>query len=350
MFDNDDFFMFPEGSMHSGCRDILGNNHGSCEDPLAPICDIDSIFSDDQDDAMSSMPIGSLMTFGMINPDCRGQTISNARCTASQLCSWNAQGEDVKPAEIPSDDILSEVLDELDDITQDLRPDEIAALSADLIPPSNFEPTVPAPPSFKHLRPCAKPKRRIVSDESSAESDEQLKRQKVSISSDESDDASAIKFRMYQAEKWDTKFAELVEYKKTYRHCQVPHGYKANPALARWTKRQRYQYKLYQENKASTITENRIAALENLGFVWDSHSALWDERYRELEEFVRVNGHANVPSSYHSNPKLAIWVKCQRRQYKLLVCGEPSNMTYPRVQLLKKLDFVWEIRKTGYLS
>ena len=97
------------------------------------------------------------------------------------------------------------------------------------------------------------------------------------------------------------------------------------------------------------MTEERISALENLGFVWDSHTKLWDERYRELQEFVRVQGHANVPSTYPPNPKLAIWVKCQRRQYKLLVTGQASNMTYPRVDLLNKLAFVWEIRKTGYL-
>ena len=95
------------------------------------------------------------------------------------------------------------------------------------------------------------------------------------------------------------------------------------------------------------MTQDRIDSLEKLGFVWDSHTALWEERYQELQDYCRDFGHANVPSTYPPNPKLAIWVKCQRRQYKLLCANKQSNMTIPRVQLLNRLKFVWEVRRTG---
>uniref|UniRef100_A0A7S4I127 Helicase-associated domain-containing protein n=1 Tax=Odontella aurita TaxID=265563 RepID=A0A7S4I127_9STRA len=42
----------------------------------------------------------------------------------------------------------------------------------------------------------------------------------------------------------------------------------AHPQLARWVKRQRYQYKLMSEGKRSTTTEERIRELERAGFVW----------------------------------------------------------------------------------
>lgn len=74
-------------------------------------------------------------------------------------------------------------------------------------------------------------------------------------------------------------------------------------------KRQRYQYKLKNEKKPSTMTDERIVALEQVGFVWDSHGAAWLERWGELAEFQKEYGHANVPSNHPKNPQLATWVK-----------------------------------------
>jgi hypothetical protein len=152
------------------------------------------------------------------------------------------------------------------------------------------------------------------------------------------------RFRPYQAEQWSEKFAELCEFKKNKGHCCVPHTYKENPALARWVKRQRYQYKLKNEGKQSTMTDERVIALENNGFIWDSHRAAWQERWNELCDYKKDNRHCNVPSNFPSNPQLATWVKCQRRQYKLYWDGKTSNMTLGRITELEKLDFEWELR------
>ena len=167
-----------------------------------------------------------------------------------------------------------------------------------------------------------------------------------SLSSGEED----LKFRFYQTEKWLVKFDELKAFKEVKGHCQVPHSYKENPGLGRWAKRQRYQYKLYHtagKRSLSTMSQERIDMLEDLGFVWDSHSALWEERYKELLEFHMAFGHTNVPSNFAPNPKLAVWVKCQRRQYKLWKAGESSNMSPQRVERLNKVEFVWEVRRVG---
>jgi Helicase associated domain len=89
------------------------------------------------------------------------------------------------------------------------------------------------------------------------------------------------------------------------------------------------------------LTAEREAALQELHFVWDSHAAAWQERWQELAEFVSCHGHANVPKQYPDNPKLAIWVKCQRRQYKLLLQGQKSNLSLARYQKLQQLGFVF---------
>jgi hypothetical protein len=111
-------------------------------------------------------------------------------------------------------------------------------------------------------------------------------------------------------------------------------------------KRQRYQYKLKADGQMSTMTDERITLLENIGFIWDSHAAAWAEKLYELKDFHRERGHCNVPSTYPENPQLATWVKCQRRQYKLLRDGKTSNMTMDRIVELENVGFVWEVRKS----
>eukprot|EP00525_Craspedostauros_australis_P011548 CAMPEP_0198113574 /NCGR_PEP_ID=MMETSP1442-20131203/5207_1 /TAXON_ID= /ORGANISM="Craspedostauros australis, Strain CCMP3328" /LENGTH=517 /DNA_ID=CAMNT_0043770703 /DNA_START=186 /DNA_END=1739 /DNA_ORIENTATION=- len=152
------------------------------------------------------------------------------------------------------------------------------------------------------------------------------------------------RFRPYQSEQWAEKFEELLAFKKERGHCCVPHTFEENPALARWVKRQRYQYKLKNECKQSTMTDDRVKTLENVGFIWDSHSAAWFDRLNELGDYKKGHGNCNVPSNYPANPQLATWVKCQRRQYKLFWDGKTSNMTLERISELEKLGFEWELR------
>eukprot|EP00523_Entomoneis_sp_CCMP467_P006632 CAMPEP_0168732892 /NCGR_PEP_ID=MMETSP0724-20121128/8001_1 /TAXON_ID=265536 /ORGANISM="Amphiprora sp., Strain CCMP467" /LENGTH=343 /DNA_ID=CAMNT_0008779917 /DNA_START=113 /DNA_END=1144 /DNA_ORIENTATION=- len=152
------------------------------------------------------------------------------------------------------------------------------------------------------------------------------------------------RFRPYQSGQWTEKFDELVEYRKTMGHCLVPHTYHENLPLARWVKRQRYQFKLMKEGKSSTMTPDRVRALEEIGFIWDSQGAAWSERLEELRQYRMRFGHCNVPSNYSENPQLATWVKCQRRQYKLYQEQKPSNMTAVRIEQLNVINFEWELR------
>ncbi|CAJ1937578.1 unnamed protein product [Cylindrotheca closterium] len=172
-------------------------------------------------------------------------------------------------------------------------------------------------------------------------SEEPLRKKQKHVDA-ESEDESCPRFRPYQQKHWDEQFEGLLTFRADRGHCCVPHDYENNKLLSRWVRRQRYQYKLKQENKKSTMTDARILKLNNIGFVWDSHAATWSERLSELTDYLRKTGNCNVPATYPPNPPLSTWVKCQRRQYKLFNKGLPSNMTMERVEALGMLGFEWD--------
>ncbi|CAJ1945548.1 unnamed protein product [Cylindrotheca closterium] len=170
------------------------------------------------------------------------------------------------------------------------------------------------------------------------------KRQRTSHMEAAYGEESMPRFRPYQDKQWRAQFAKLVQYKLLNGHCCVPHSYSGDPTLARWVKRQRYQYKKFRDCDAtSTITAARIQELESIGFVWHSHASAWLEKVNELKVFMQRTGHCNVPSHYPENTALSTWVKCQRRQYKVKISGSSSStMTMERFQMLQSLGFVFE--------
>ena len=154
-----------------------------------------------------------------------------------------------------------------------------------------------------------------------------------------------VKFRAYQAENWTEKFEQLLRFREEHGHSLVPNFHPENQALAQWAKRQRYQYKLKQAGKRSTITDERVRALDEVGFVWGSHEAVWSERLEELKMFREQHHHCNVPCRYKPNQQLALWVKRQRRQWKKKMDRLPNSLTDERQALLEEIGFVWDMRK-----
>ena len=174
---------------------------------------------------------------------------------------------------------------------------------------------------------------------------DQCKRQRMNHAQTAHDEESTARFRPYQGKQWRAQFQKLIQYKLKNGHCCVPHAYAEDPVLARWVKRQRYQYKKFQDcDTTSTMTTRRIQQLESIGFVWQSHALGWQEKLNELKAFKQRTGHYNVPSDYPENSALATWVKCQRRQYKVSISSHSasSTMTMHRFQVLESLGFVFE--------
>jgi hypothetical protein len=148
---------------------------------------------------------------------------------------------------------------------------------------------------------------------------------------------------------WEDRFTDLADYRKIHGHCNVPQNCSENAKLGKWVTSQKFQYRLHVEGNISSMTTFRIQALESLGFEWGSHSAALKDRLSELADYRKIHGHCNVPQNCSENPKLAQWVKTQRKEYRLLQAeGKISNMTLFRVQELDSLDFEWDIYGTAW--
>jgi hypothetical protein len=155
--------------------------------------------------------------------------------------------------------------------------------------------------------------------------------------------AANIPSMTHREEQWHERFQELGDFKRYHGHCCVPIHWPQNPPLAKWVKRQRYQYKMKKDGKSSSMIQDRETALDQLGFIWDSHAAVWDERLKELRAFHDIHGNFLVPTTYPENPQLAAWVKRQRYCSRLRTNTRESTMAMGRVRTLKTmLGFAWD--------
>ena len=158
---------------------------------------------------------------------------------------------------------------------------------------------------------------------------------------------------------WDKWVKQLREYKEEHGDADVPLKYSKNPALGGFVNRQRTEYRKLQQGGQSSLTEERLNALNELGFKWRMRVSRtpWEKRLKELTKFKEEHGHCNVPSTWPENQPLAYWVFKQRGQYRLfkqeLESGETSNrcnMTADRIAKLDLLEFDWDPPRKGSKS
>ena len=69
---------------------------------------------------------------------------------------------------------------------------------------------------------------------------------------------------------WLRRYKELIAFKHQNGHCYVPQRYEHNKALSKWISNQRKHYKLSCQGKPWKIKQERIAALEEIGFEWNT--------------------------------------------------------------------------------
>jgi hypothetical protein len=158
-----------------------------------------------------------------------------------------------------------------------------------------------------------------------------------------SDSTSHVRFRMYQTCQWDQRFQELLLFRQEHGHLLVPHSYPPNQKLAQWVKRQRHQCKRKKMGHHSTLTDDREAHLLEVGFIFDSHRAVWHARFEALRTYKLSNGHCSIPAKFDDGA-LNVWIKHQRRQYLLFKKGRKSTMTDERIAMLDSIGFDWNPR------
>eukprot|EP00980_Cylindrotheca_fusiformis_P013217 scaffold3359_cov123-Cylindrotheca_fusiformis.AAC.21 len=163
------------------------------------------------------------------------------------------------------------------------------------------------------------------------------------------------RYRKKQLINWGYRYEEAKQFAQIHGHCVIPSFYPPNPELSRWAKRQRHEYHVFtrrgnkgRRGRKSAMSKERLELLQKIGFCLDLNEAGWSRRYRELCDYQKTHNHTLVHRS--ENEKLSIWVKAQRRQYKLMKRGDPSHMTAERLDMLQKIDFAFEVNNTSKLS
>jgi len=136
-------------------------------------------------------------------------------------------------------------------------------------------------------------------------------------------------------EVWESKYAALVQYKRTHGHCRVPIESEDHARLGNWVSLMRVR------KKQGKLSKERIRRLDELGFVWDAGSKVkresWDSKYAALVEYQRMHGHCRVPKSHAS---LCNWVRMMRGYRKR------GTLSEERIQRLDALGFVWGVLAT----
>lgn len=181
--------------------------------------------------------------------------------------------------------------------------------------------------------------------------------------------------------KWNKRYKEAIKFLEEKGHCRIPTTYEPNPNLASWARHQRYHYKNYKKHILDrpdcpavvpigakntegkriikcTMTSERLAKLEAIGFSFCLHTASWDSMYERLCNYAKANRGSTSPSK-HFDSDLWQWVGTQRYQMRIRNAHEKDGkkptgkqqisntpcLTLDRIVKLNKIGFSWQQEK-----
>ena len=172
---------------------------------------------------------------------------------------------------------------------------------------------------------------------------------------------------------WENKLQELIKYKDENGTCDIPSKCsKEHKKIRNWVELQQQQYRLFRAKRTTSLTLHRIKKLEEIGFEWkigehtneQSHSAKkkrrniidpskdeleewWNTNFEELKAYHKENGHCRMHQrtstdshrSRQGTSRLRNFASWQRKEWKRLQRGEPSDMTSERILKLEEIGF-----------
>ena len=148
----------------------------------------------------------------------------------------------------------------------------------------------------------------------------------------------------HKVKKWEERYEELKEHQRVHGDCLVP---QTEPSgLGRWVQAQRAQYKKLSQGERSFLTDDKIAKLQAIGFVFSTKvdanapPVSWDERYQQLVKYKELHPQqsVHVPLSY---PGLGRWCHDQRK------AARARQLPLARRERLQALgfDFDYKVQK-----
>lgn len=91
-----------------------------------------------------------------------------------------------------------------------------------------------------------------------------------------------------------------------------------------------------QLKKRGKLGADKVAALDRLGFTWSTADADWEDKFKRLVAWKAAHGHACVP---FTEGELGWWVNTQRQ------CRKKGKLSEVRERRLDAVGFVWNPSK-----
>lgn len=158
-------------------------------------------------------------------------------------------------------------------------------------------------------------------------------------------DAIGMRWGSYLDHSWDRYFQAAREYYEANGHLKVnvSEVTKAGIHLGTWIANLR----TYKKNGIRTayLRPDRIAALEQIGMVWDVPDYLWEENFNAAMRYYREHGNLDMPNTYvtPNGLRLGAWVFKLRT---LRNAGESSKtgaaLTEEQISRLDSIGMIWE--------
>ena len=168
-------------------------------------------------------------------------------------------------------------------------------------------------------------------------SDEGAATSGASDDDDDDDDDDETEASARGEEPWRDMYGRLAAYREEHGDCLVArtHASADGPCLGAWVAVQRAHY------KAGLLSAPRIAALRDLGFIWDAAArveARWPLAFAALEAFKKANGHCIVPKAFVTagGLRLGAWCKNQRD------IRSRGGLAEEKRQALDAAGFAWD--------
>ena len=131
---------------------------------------------------------------------------------------------------------------------------------------------------------------------------------------------------------WSIRLNDLREYKEIHGHCNVP---TKEGELGGWVMTQRLQH------GKNSLSQERVAALNELGFIWKCHDLAWNDKYTELCQHMNEKGSEQLVGSGPLNA----WIATQRAEKRYKNNGLQTHLTDERERQLNEIGFDWNVNE-----
>lgn len=147
----------------------------------------------------------------------------------------------------------------------------------------------------------------------------------------------------YRDLSWERYFKAAQNYYKEHGNLKVPALYSnGGIKLGAWISNLR----TYRKNgvKSNYLTDERIAALDSIGMIWDVPDRVWARNYAAAERYYGEHGNLSVPAGYVTGDgvKLGMWLNNLRNAYR----GKNTNyrLTPTQIDELNAIGMVWKTK------